>query len=128
MSKKEFIIAVAACHPDAEGAEAGGDPANDPAPVFTPWFRANRPPAREGWYEVRTADGGRLMADWRTIGGESAFWIYAEFGANPMRKKIADVRIWRGRLAAQDKNAPRRKQRGEEAPPATTDDTRAGDS
>jgi len=69
------------------------------APLYTRWFSARKAPLREGWYEVMSADGGRLMADWRKIGGEAAFWIYAEFGAIPIRKKLAHVKQWRGMLA-----------------------------
>ena len=51
-----------------------------PAPMYTRWFSARKAPSREGWYEVMRDDGGHLMGDWRKIGGESAFWTYAEFG------------------------------------------------
>jgi len=49
--------------------------------------------------EVVSAADGRMMADWRCHGGEHAFWIYADFGPIPMRRKIWDVKKWRG-LAA----------------------------
>ena len=69
------------------------------APPCTPWFPARRPPCREGWYEVVSAADGRMMADWRCHGGEHAFWIYADFGPIPMRRKIRDVKKWRGLIA-----------------------------
>lgn len=69
------------------------------APLCTRWFSARKAPLREGWYEVMSADGDRLMADWRKIGDVMAFWIYAEFGAIPIRRKIAHVKKWRGMLA-----------------------------
>jgi hypothetical protein len=49
--------------------------------------------------DVMSADGGRLMADWRKIGDVMVFWIYAEFGAIPIRKEIDHVKKWRGMLA-----------------------------
>jgi hypothetical protein len=70
------------------------------APVYTRWFSARRAPLREGWYEIMSADGDRLMADWRKIGDVMAFWIYAEFGAIPIRKEIDHVKKWRGMLAS----------------------------
>jgi hypothetical protein len=75
-----------------------------PAPIYTRWFSARKAPSREGWYEVMRADGGQLMGDWRKIGGESAFWTYAEFGAIPMCRKIANVKKWRGMLAGEDRS------------------------
>ena len=73
-----------------------------PAPIYTRWFLARKAPSREGWYEVMRTDGSQLMGDWRKIGGESAFWTYAEFGAIPMCRKIANVKKWRGMLANED--------------------------
>jgi hypothetical protein len=61
-------------------------------------------PSREGWYEVMRTDGGQLMGDWRKIGGEAAFWTYAEFGAIPICRKIANVKKWRGMLASEDRS------------------------
>ena len=75
-----------------------------PAPIYTRWFSARKAPSREGWYEVMRADGGQLMGDWRKIGGESAFWTYAEFGAIPICRKIANVEKWRGMLASDDRS------------------------
>jgi hypothetical protein len=68
-------------------------------PNRTPWFPARKSPVREGWYEVVSMADGRMMADWRCLGGEYAFWIYADFGPIPMRRKIRDVRKWRGLIA-----------------------------
>ena len=76
-----------------------------PAPMYTRWFSARKAPSREGWYEVMRTDGGQLMGDWRKIGGESAFWTYAEFGAIPMCRKIANVKKWRGMLANEGPSA-----------------------
>ena len=65
--------------------EASASPSDRlPAPIYTRWFSARKAPSREGWYEVMRTDGGQLMGDWRKIGGEAAFWTYAEFGAIPM--------------------------------------------
>jgi len=75
-----------------------------PAPIYTRWFPARKAPTREGWYEVMRDDGGQLMGDWRKIGGVTAFWTYAEFGAIPICRKIANVKKWRGMLASDDRS------------------------
>ena len=46
-----------------------------------------------------SADGNRLMADWRKIGDVMTFWVYAEFGAIPIRKTIDHVKKWCAMLA-----------------------------
>ena len=73
------------------GQASASQPDRLPAPIYTRWFSARKAPSREGWYEVMRDDGGQLMGDWRKISGEAAFWTYAEFGAIPICRKIANV-------------------------------------
>ena len=66
------------------------------ATQVTDWFPSSTLPVRDGWYEIETEQGERLMAQWTKYGGDLRWCSVRRVFGVDLRRSLPGVRRWRG--------------------------------